>query len=66
MNRSGQPSRSRLGDAALADLVANRRRFLDFVAARVRDRADAEELLQDAFLRVRGNGGMVRVSGRSK
>lgn len=60
MNRSGQPSRSRLGEAALGDLVANRRRFLDFVAARVGDRADAEELLQDAFARGIEKGGTVR------
>lgn len=60
MSRSGQPSRSRLGDAALADLVANRRRFLDFVAARVGNGADAEELLQDAFARGIERGGTVR------
>lgn len=40
-----------LSPAALDALVANRRRFLEFVTARGRTRADAEEILQDAFLR---------------
>lgn len=35
----------------LATLVANHREFLAFVQSRVRDRALAEEILQDAFVR---------------
>lgn len=37
--------------AAVARLVANHREFLGFLAARVGDRALAEDLLQDAFVR---------------
>jgi RNA polymerase sigma factor (sigma-70 family) len=38
-------------DPVVATLLANHRRFLDFLAARVGSRADAEEILQDAFVR---------------
>ena len=40
-----------LTSEAVAALVANHRRFLAFVQRRVGDRALAEEILQDAFVR---------------
>jgi RNA polymerase sigma factor (sigma-70 family) len=40
-----------LTPAIVATLVANHREFLAFVQRRVRDRAQAEEILQDAFVR---------------
>lgn len=51
---------ARISPAALDALVANHRRFLDFVAARVGSHADAEEILQDAFLRGLERGGALR------
>lgn len=38
-------------DAAMATLLANHRRFLDFLTVRVGNRDDAEEILQEAFVR---------------
>lgn len=38
-------------DAAVARLLANHRRFLNFLTARVGSREDAEDILQDAFVR---------------
>ena len=38
-------------DTAVERLLANHRRFLDFLTARVGSREDAEEILQDAFVR---------------
>jgi RNA polymerase sigma factor (sigma-70 family) len=38
-------------DTAVARLLANHRRFLDFLTARVGSREDAEEILQDAFVK---------------
>jgi RNA polymerase sigma-70 factor (ECF subfamily) len=39
------------GPGAVATLLANQRRFLDFLVARVGNSADAEEILQAAFVR---------------
>ena len=44
-------------DSALGKLLANQRRFLDFLSARIGSREDAEEILQDAFVR-----GLKRIS----
>jgi RNA polymerase sigma-70 factor (ECF subfamily) len=41
-------------------LLANHRRFLDFLAPRVGSREDAEEILQDAFVRGLQKAGGVR------
>jgi RNA polymerase sigma factor (sigma-70 family) len=38
-------------DTVVATLLSNHRRFLDFVTARVGTREDAEEILQNAFVR---------------
>jgi len=38
-------------DTVVERLLANHRRFLDFLTARVGSREDAEEILQDAFVR---------------
>jgi RNA polymerase sigma factor (sigma-70 family) len=38
-------------DRIVSTLLANHRRFLDFLAAKVGSREDAEEILQDAFVR---------------
>lgn len=38
-------------DRVVGTLLANHRRFLDFLAAKVGSREDAEEILQDAFVR---------------
>jgi RNA polymerase sigma factor (sigma-70 family) len=47
-------------DPVVATLLANHRRFLDFLAARVGSREDAEEILQDAFVRGLEKAGEVR------
>jgi len=47
---------------ALAALVANHREFLRFVERRVGNRALAEEIVQDAFVRSLGQGGEIRDS----
>ncbi len=47
-------------EPVVARLLANHRRFLDFVTARVRTRADAEEILQDAFVRGIEKAGDIR------
>lgn len=44
----------------LRALVANHRRFLDFLERRSASRADAEDLLQDAFARALQKGGALR------
>jgi RNA polymerase sigma-70 factor (ECF subfamily) len=44
----------------LGTLLANHRRFLDFLSARVGSREDAEEILQDAFVRGLEKAGEVR------
>jgi RNA polymerase sigma-70 factor (ECF subfamily) len=43
-------------------LVANHRRFLDFLSRRVGDRATAEDILQDAFVRGVAHQGSIRDS----
>jgi RNA polymerase sigma factor (sigma-70 family) len=47
-------------DPVVARLLANHRRFLDFLTARVGRREDAEEILQDAFVRGVRKAGEVR------
>ncbi len=47
---------------AVAALVANHREFLRFVLRRVGDRALAEEIVQDAFVRVLDQGDQIRDS----
>src|SRR5688572_7049527 len=47
-------------DRVIGTLLANHRRFLDFLAARVGSREDAEEILQDAFVRGIQKAGEVR------
>lgn len=47
-------------EPVVARLLANHRRFLDFVTARVRTREDAEEILQDAFVRGIQKAGDIR------
>ena len=47
-------------DSVIGTLLANHRRFLDFLAARVGSREDAEEILQDAFVRGLQKAGEVR------
>ncbi len=47
-------------EPVVARLLANHRRFLDFLTARVRTRQDAEEILQDAFVRVIQKVGDIR------
>jgi RNA polymerase sigma factor (sigma-70 family) len=47
-------------DPVVATLLANHRRFLDFLTARVGSREDAEEILQDAFVRGLQKAGDVR------
>lgn len=47
-------------DAVIGTLLANHRRFLDFLAARVGSREDAEEILQDAFVRGLQKAGEIR------
>lgn len=50
------------GPAALDALVANHRAFLAYVQRRVGDRATAEEIVQDAFVRSLGKEDEVRES----
>ena len=47
-------------DTVIARLLANHRRFLDFLTARVGRREDAEEILQDAFVRGLQKAGEIR------
>jgi RNA polymerase sigma-70 factor (ECF subfamily) len=47
-------------ETVIGTLLANHRRFLDFLAARVGSREDAEEILQDAFVRGIQKAGEVR------
>lgn len=47
-------------DVVVSRLLANHRKFLDFLAARVGNREDAEEILQDAFVRGLQKGGELR------
>jgi RNA polymerase sigma-70 factor (ECF subfamily) len=47
-------------DTVVARLLANHHRFLDFLMARVGKREDAEEILQDAFVRGLQKAGEVR------
>lgn len=47
-------------EPVVARLLASHRRFLDFLTARVRTREDAEEILQDAFVRVIQKAGDIR------
>ena len=47
-------------DTVIGTLLANHRRFLDFLAARVGSREDAEEILQDAFVRGLQKAGEIR------
>jgi len=48
-------------DAVVRALVTNHRRFLDFLERRTRNRADAEDVLQSAFVRAIERGGSLRV-----
>ena len=57
MSRSEGHSNSGLGDAAVAELVSRHKQFLDFVSARVANRSEAEDLLQEAFARGLEKGG---------
>src|SRR5918995_4698922 len=47
-------------DTVVGTLLANHRRFLDFLAPRVGSREDAEEILQDAFVRGLQKAGEIR------
>ena len=47
-------------DAVVARLLANHRRFLDFLNTRIGNREDAEEILQDAFTRGLQKAGEIR------
>src|SRR5215218_9916253 len=47
-------------DTLIGTLLANHRRFLDFLAARVGSREDAEEILHDAFVRGLQKAGEIR------
>ena len=47
-------------DTVIGTLLANHRRFLDFLTARVGSREDAEEILQDAFVRGLQKAGEIR------
>jgi RNA polymerase sigma-70 factor (ECF subfamily) len=47
-------------NTVVAKLLANHRRFLDFLTARVGKREDAEEILQDAFVRGLQKAGEIR------
>src|SRR5947209_8327289 len=48
--------------AGLEALLANRRAFLAYVERRVGDRATAEEIVQEAFVRSLNEGGQIRDS----
>ena len=50
----------RIEDTVVERLLANHRRFLDFLTARVGKREDAEEILQDAFVRGIQKAGEIR------
>ena len=52
-----------VGPAVAAQLVASHRQFLAFVERRVGDRALAEDVLQDAFVRTLEKGGELRDEG---
>jgi RNA polymerase sigma factor (sigma-70 family) len=47
-------------DSVVTRLLANHRRFLSFLTARVGSREDAEEILQDAFVRGLQKAGEIR------
>lgn len=47
-------------DTVVATLLANHRRFLDFLIARVGKREDAEEILQEAFVSGMQKAGKIR------
>lgn len=47
-------------DTVVGTLLANHRRFLDFLTARVGSREDAEEILQEAFVRGLQKAGDIR------
>lgn len=51
--------------AVIAALVDNHRRFLAFLQKRVGTRADAEDILQDAFVRVLARAGEIRDEERA-
>lgn len=51
-----QPS----SEPVVGTLLANHRRFLDFLSARVGSRDDAEEILQDAFVRSMHKASQIR------
>src|SRR5690349_17853244 len=53
---------TQLSPDVIAKLVANHREFLRFVERRVGDRATAEELVQDAFVRGLERGDEIRDS----
>lgn len=53
-----QPEPAR--ESTVSRLLANHRRFLDFLSTRVGNREDAEEILQDAFVRGLQKAGTIR------
>ncbi len=59
MTAAHEPSE---GDAIIASLLANHRRFLVFLESRVGSREDAEEILQNAFVRSLDKAGTIRDS----
>jgi RNA polymerase sigma factor (sigma-70 family) len=62
MSDETQPDAAPLSPSAVDALVANHREFLRFVERRVGDRALAEEIVQDAFVRSLDRGDEVRES----
>jgi RNA polymerase sigma factor (sigma-70 family) len=56
-----EPLDHRMSPSALASLVESHREFLAFVERRVGDRAVAEDLLQEAFVKSLEKGGALRV-----
>jgi RNA polymerase sigma-70 factor (ECF subfamily) len=56
---TSRPSES-AADPAMVRLLASHRRFLDFLTARVGNREDAEEILQEAFVRGLQKAGEIR------
>jgi RNA polymerase sigma factor (sigma-70 family) len=62
MNDEAHPAAGSLPQAAIDTLVGNHRAFLRFVERRVGDRALAEEIVQEAFVRSLDRGDEVRDS----
>ena len=62
---SDPPPDSPADPAVIAALLENHRRFLAFLQKRVGSRADAEDILQDAFLRGLARAGEIRDEERA-